>query len=96
MAHRRSTRARHKLPEVVVYESGLAFTSPLYKMSLASNRAKSAIVWPRHPASIGTTEGLVQRMKASKKRLGELGHHIDESIACRLDLPGRAVYGLAH
>lgn len=96
MARLRSTQASHGLPEVVVYENDLAFTSPWYKMSLAFNRAKSAIVWPCHPASNNTTEGVVQKMKAKTTRPGELGRHTDQSIACRQDVTGRAVHGRAH
>ena len=63
-----STFATHGVPDVVVCDNGIAFTSADFEEFLGKNGIRHAKSAPYHPASNGLAERAVQTLKNSLKR----------------------------
>ena len=61
--------ATHGIPEVVVSDSGMAFTSQEFAEFLERNVIRQALTVPYHPRSSGQAERMVQETKNKLKKL---------------------------
>ena len=73
--------ARHGLPQQVISDNGLQFTSSEFTGFLRANRIKHILCAPYHPASNGQVERFVQTLKRTLKTCRKDGKTLHHRLA---------------
>ena len=73
--------ARYGLPEQVVTDNGLQFTSTEFRQFLTTNGVKHILCSPYHPSSNGAAERLVQTVKQVLKAGCQKGESFEQLLA---------------